>query len=224
MIYFAQQETGGPIKIGFTSKDPVERLRELNTGNHEALVLLRAEPGGQESEKRLHKQFSHHRLRGEWFKPGMDLMKRIVFSEDDVEVAKLKSHASSYMNCLWSHCVCENVNKPLVDFLYIHAQWVCQNVEECWAFLGQRGVEEVGSKHCQYFFALAWPVFKPWRELSIHVIKQLVGEGMINEHLPFDSMKANQRPVCQEKYDNQLYVMVSDLFDRCGVPDLTAGD
>lgn len=82
--YFFQGIDGGPIKIGFTNGvDPTGRLAELQVGAPFELVIVGAIRGDQERE--LHREFSHLRLRGEWFTPGDDLIKFIVIEAQQWE-------------------------------------------------------------------------------------------------------------------------------------------
>lgn len=78
MIYFIQPENGGLIKIGYTSKEPESRLRELQTGCHEKLIILATEEGSEVDESNLHLQFKSLRVRGEWFRPSVELLTRIA--------------------------------------------------------------------------------------------------------------------------------------------------
>lgn len=71
--YFIQAENGGPIKIGYTSKDnPEDRLRDLQTGNPNQLRLVAAIPSNIERD--LHRKFSHIRIKGEWFESTDELL------------------------------------------------------------------------------------------------------------------------------------------------------
>ena len=58
------------VKFGF-SKDPDRRVRALQTGSSDLLVLLETVPVGdrsvREMERLLHREFAHLRSRGEWF-------------------------------------------------------------------------------------------------------------------------------------------------------------
>ncbi|KGF71363.1 hypothetical protein DO97_21630 [Neosynechococcus sphagnicola sy1] len=54
------------IKIGF-SKHPEKRVRELQTGTSDLLMLHALEPGDRELERKRHTEFSDHRKIGEWF-------------------------------------------------------------------------------------------------------------------------------------------------------------
>lgn len=73
-VYFIQAEDGGPIKIGW-AKDPDKRLRLLQCGHPDVLVLRRVVAGGTETETELHGRFWQHHLRGEWFHPHPELAK-----------------------------------------------------------------------------------------------------------------------------------------------------
>lgn len=66
-IYFIREGEDGPIKIGTTSGDPLERLAKLRTGNPRPLRLLATMPGGPAEERALHARFASLRLEGEWF-------------------------------------------------------------------------------------------------------------------------------------------------------------
>jgi hypothetical protein len=70
--YFIQSVDGGPIKIGFTSKPPSERLGALQTGSPTKLRLVGLIAGNQ--EKILHKRFSKDHSHGEWFSPSKELV------------------------------------------------------------------------------------------------------------------------------------------------------
>lgn len=88
-VYFAQEEAPhGPIKIG-TAIDPAKRLRDIQGCNPRPITLLFAFPAGHAgasfyegrsarvTERGWHEQFSHLRIRGEWFHPGQDLLDAI---------------------------------------------------------------------------------------------------------------------------------------------------
>lgn len=68
MIYFIQESSRGLIKIGL-AVDPQSRLIELQVGSPHTLTLLLVVDGDRDDERRLHRRFSRHRVRGEWFKP-----------------------------------------------------------------------------------------------------------------------------------------------------------
>jgi len=72
-VYLIRQGESGPIKIG-TSTDVESRLASLQTANPEPLHLLRTFDGDERIERAIHGRFAHLRLRGEWFKPGAELL------------------------------------------------------------------------------------------------------------------------------------------------------
>jgi hypothetical protein len=75
MIYFAQADVSGQIKIGYHGgTDANDRLRELQTGCPTKLFLLGTLPGGPETEADLHKRFAFAHAHGEWFKPVPELL------------------------------------------------------------------------------------------------------------------------------------------------------
>lgn len=67
-IYFIQGEYGGAIKIGY-STDPGKRLKELQTGHPDTLIVLLMIPGSEATERALHRRFNISRLKGKWFRP-----------------------------------------------------------------------------------------------------------------------------------------------------------
>ena len=74
MIYFAQAEVGGPIKIGY-SADVEARLKELEGHYGQRLNLLKTLPGDRAEERRIHKHFAKHRLgKTEQFQPVAEIM------------------------------------------------------------------------------------------------------------------------------------------------------
>jgi hypothetical protein len=67
-VYLIQKAKTDHFKIGFTSGDPVDRLRNLQTGNSLPLTLFDTFPCvGITTERRLHEIFASARLVGEWF-------------------------------------------------------------------------------------------------------------------------------------------------------------
>jgi hypothetical protein len=64
---------GDYIKIGW-STNVANRVRALQEGVPETLVVIAAFPGTQKSERNLHRLFSAHRTRGEWFRKPRDLI------------------------------------------------------------------------------------------------------------------------------------------------------
>ncbi len=76
MLYFFGQQTGptyGPIKIG-TSFDPRVRVRQFQTGSPDELWIMGVWPNCPYTEEEVHQMFAHLWIRGEWFRPGQDLI------------------------------------------------------------------------------------------------------------------------------------------------------
>lgn len=87
-IYFIQGKSGGAVKIGYT-KDVFSRLKALQTGYPDTLIIRCCIPGSPDTESGYHEMFKEERLKGEWFTPSERLMKKIdaliecVKREDD---------------------------------------------------------------------------------------------------------------------------------------------
>jgi hypothetical protein len=68
MYVYAIQEEGGAVKIGI-SRDPEQRLKQLQTGNSKKLTLVavRKAENRYADEKHLHNLSKPYLVRGEWF-------------------------------------------------------------------------------------------------------------------------------------------------------------
>jgi len=72
-VYFIADEHGN-VKIGYASSVGW-RLANLQTANASELTLLVEIPdGGPKLERELHKRFSEHRVRGEWFRLAPEIL------------------------------------------------------------------------------------------------------------------------------------------------------
>lgn len=68
-VYVAKEVQSGRFKIGI-SKNPDRRIKQLNTGNPEQLILVHAYLATEQkyqSEALAHSMFKDFRLKGEWF-------------------------------------------------------------------------------------------------------------------------------------------------------------
>ena len=88
-VYFIQSGKKGAVKIG-VSKDPIERMATMQTGNPECLRLrlrlkCKSKDHAFDVEYRLHKRFNWAKKRGEWF--NRSIMKRLD-QIDEVEQDK----------------------------------------------------------------------------------------------------------------------------------------
>jgi len=90
-IYFIQGKSSGAVKIGYTV-DVFKRLKGLQTGYPDTLIIRCCIPGSPDTESGYHEMFKEERLKGEWFKPSEKLMKKIdalvecVKREDDTAI------------------------------------------------------------------------------------------------------------------------------------------
>lgn len=75
--YAIQAGENGPIKIG-VAKTPWERLKTLQTGNHEELRGLAAWRVLPWEEAEIHEEFGYARIRGEWFRPVPELVEFVL--------------------------------------------------------------------------------------------------------------------------------------------------
>jgi hypothetical protein len=70
-VYVAMMEDSKRIKVGI-SKHPEERIKQLNVGNPEKLILthvFKATDAGYLSETKMHRKLKEHNIRSEWFEP-----------------------------------------------------------------------------------------------------------------------------------------------------------
>lgn len=68
-LYVIEDTSNGRVKLGY-SQDPQARVRQLQTGNSSSLRLHHHAWVGDRCgilERRLHREFAHHRCSGEWY-------------------------------------------------------------------------------------------------------------------------------------------------------------
>jgi len=78
MIYFIQNKDSGHIKIGYTKRNAVDRMRAIGISTHSQLILLGTCEGSIMDERRLHSKFKSDHIKSEWFKGSSELMKYIA--------------------------------------------------------------------------------------------------------------------------------------------------
>jgi hypothetical protein len=78
-IYVLNQSGSNLYKIGMTKKDGESRIKSLQTGNPQNIVVAQEYKAPLEYEKKLHKLFSHKNVRGEWFE----------FTPNDLQIINL---------------------------------------------------------------------------------------------------------------------------------------
>lgn len=88
-VYFIEEGPGGPIKIGFTSRLALTRLKELQTGNSRELKLLVDVSGSEDDEDSLHKRFAFAKIRGELFRRTPSLLELIEALQDGISLRSL---------------------------------------------------------------------------------------------------------------------------------------
>lgn len=99
VIYFAQHEGGGPIKIGFTRSGVRLRLAALQTGNPEPLRVLAVVDGTARQERALHDMFAASRRNGEWFEPTEGLLAFIRSPQSIPEDPGPRHRPSEHRKC-----------------------------------------------------------------------------------------------------------------------------
>jgi len=87
VIYYLQDTSTLDVKIGY-SKDVKRRVSQIQAQNNpnRPYKLLCVEEGGLVKERVIHKEFSHLRIGGEWFRFGEDLERRINYNAPDDDV------------------------------------------------------------------------------------------------------------------------------------------
>ena len=65
-LYVIRETGGGPAKIG-TGKNPHDRLKQLQLGNHRQLEMLVTVPGTVRLEFLIHRLFADSLIANEWF-------------------------------------------------------------------------------------------------------------------------------------------------------------
>ncbi len=86
-VYIIQAGLEGPYKIGMTSNVDT-RIQDLQVGNHEELRIVAAidfqsRERAQWTEKTLHKIYSRAWIRGEWFRPTIELKRADAYLKID---------------------------------------------------------------------------------------------------------------------------------------------
>ncbi len=86
----------GIVKIG-RSQSPPARLAAVQTGNPRKVQLLLVVPEAGQHEDALHREFSSHRLGGEWFDLGKDApAERVQLALDEILRAEPDPCAAPY--------------------------------------------------------------------------------------------------------------------------------
>jgi hypothetical protein len=89
MIYFIRSYNKH-IKIGY-SKDPLDRMKSLQTGSPAKLHIQATMPGDYQTEIGLHELFRHLRSHGEWFRYTDELKWFIRIVKENPSLVNIKS-------------------------------------------------------------------------------------------------------------------------------------
>lgn len=89
MIYLISDSEKQYCKIGYTKKNPLQRLCTLQVGNPMKLSIISLIAGSTSFEKLIHKKFKKYYIRGEWFKYSKDIIE-FFDSLPQLEIKKLK--------------------------------------------------------------------------------------------------------------------------------------
>lgn len=81
VVYFLR--AGDAIKIGYTT-NLATRQRSLETASAVPLELLAFVPGDRNEEARLHREWGHLHIRGEWFRADEELLRYIRMLAGDL--------------------------------------------------------------------------------------------------------------------------------------------
>lgn len=89
MIYFIRSYNKH-IKIGY-SKDPIDRIKALQTGSATKLHIQAIMNGDSKTESGLHEMFNHLRVRGEWFRYTDELKWFIRSVKENPSISNIKT-------------------------------------------------------------------------------------------------------------------------------------
>lgn len=116
MYVYAIKEEGGAIKLGI-SKNPEERLKQLQVGNSRKLTLVakRKAENRFNDERSLHMQHDIDKIRSEWFDAGaIDVWnmsdERLSYWFSKVESSKREEIAAQFMS------ICESLDGQFLDY------------------------------------------------------------------------------------------------------------
>jgi len=136
LVYFV--ECRGQIKIGFTTRDVRERIKEFATGNPDECKLLGAIAVQEGRDDRyFHQQFAVFRRRGEWFEKTPEFMAAVDRLLRAERRRKKRDLAPIDIKCEFSELeqpkdYCISVDCPACQ------KWLCAFVTIIVHFIGTR--------------------------------------------------------------------------------------
>lgn len=79
-VYLITKESQNVYKIGFTKKNPMRRLKQLQTGNDEVLTIVKQyeSSNAKQIENVWHRTLKHIKKHGEWFELDIDSVVNFV--------------------------------------------------------------------------------------------------------------------------------------------------
>lgn len=100
-VYLVSSTIEGVIcyKIGYTKRDPNQRIREMKTGNASRLEVVESfqSKWGTQIEAKLHRVFQDKRISGEWFRlNAYDISQFKKLCEQTHEIFELLSKDNSW--------------------------------------------------------------------------------------------------------------------------------
>lgn len=86
-VYILQSGNSNAYKIGRTSRDSQERVKELQTGNPEKLKLVKQyyEPYSEILENNVHKKLKENNINGEFYSDGKKIEKTIREEKEKID-------------------------------------------------------------------------------------------------------------------------------------------
>jgi len=182
MIYFISD--GDHVKIGFTKRNPEERLAELQTANPKSLRLIHVTHGNSEKVQGIYQKFKHLRLKGEWFKLNEEMQNFIYLLRSN---SKDYSHFESFLNMWFQLTPKARIKKFLT------------NITQCAEQAYRRGYHD-GFKCCL-------EIINKTRPIAIEGKKIHYWKGKISKH--FEELEARCSAVknwrFQDDYDKAIF-------------------
>lgn len=156
MIYFARATGTDFVKIG-KAKNVKRRILTLRTSSAFDIQSIHEEEGDTAREAELHKQFSHYRVRGEWFALGADLV--AYLSERGVSVEASESMQVSLQEAEALRAEVERLKKELAHTKHRHRlagqilarvpmsgfSFLTESKDDAFGWVREMGLEEINA-------------------------------------------------------------------------------
>lgn len=96
-IYVVRAAGTNRFKVGFTRRDPMSRMKELQAYSPLKLELFGAAWAKFSDEKRWHKEFAAFASHGEWYVIPEEVLRLLAFSVDDETAARMDRQVQWYV-------------------------------------------------------------------------------------------------------------------------------